>query len=89
MKLSNKSLCPHTLSRIFFNIFLFNQSNSSTQLKKNQNNFSYHHAYKLKMVENQQMQPKVKLSDEEKLKFIIFYKDNKQVLVFNSICLST
>ena len=31
------------------------------------------------MAENQQMQPKVKLSDEEKLKLIIFYKDNKQV----------
>lgn len=35
--------------------------------------------YKIKMADNQQMQPKLKLSDEEKSKLICFYKDHKEL----------
>ena len=67
-----ESLKPR-LEKIFCNIFYFHQSNSFTWLKTNQNKtFSLiaHKTLHFEMEENQHMQPKQKLSDEEKNKLI-------------------
>ena len=56
MRVVNKSSCPHTLSRIFATYFFLTNRIPLHNSKKSKKSF-LSHAYKIKMAENQQVQP--------------------------------
>ena len=69
-----KSTCPRTLSR-FAEIFFLLSNQIHRKFKANQNMLSK--TFYNKMVDSENVQPKQKLSDEEKTTLINFYKENK------------